>query len=415
MDEPTQRLWAERTVHAVEKAFLSAPLERVEYYIPQARLCADLIKHWELVGDEATRLLERVAREVYKRGWYPQATTLYLRALGASSDSRGSDDPRTIHLLRELGRVHMEQGVYGMAVKLYAQAREDCEQLLGADHPAVVDCLNNLALAELKGKNIARASHYCTQALAWHKRLPERVSAERATTYYISAETATVLGNAVLAEAFYQDALRASRQISGEESAEVANILSGFGMLYLQYGAFKRAEPILQRALEVRQNVFGHDHPQTAQGLENLAALARHRDNPKVAEQLCHQALAIRLQKLGPYHPDIARNFQALAVLAWDQGKSDEAEQLYREALATYQYAGGPESPDYLLLLLDMADFLRDRGRVDEADAYEQQVESTAKRIQEEGNILSYTLSKDGTKDPSTYIWIRQRPGETMS
>jgi hypothetical protein len=185
MDDPTQRLWAEQVVHAAEKAFLAAPPERVVYYIPQARHCADLIKQWELVGDEATRLLERVAREVYKRGLYPQATTLYLRAHGASSDSRGSADPRTIHLLQELGTVHMEQGVYGMAVNLYAQAKEDCERLLGADHPAVVDCLNNLALAEMRGMHYANATQLCEQALAWHDRVSEPdYTAEKAMTYY---------------------------------------------------------------------------------------------------------------------------------------------------------------------------------------------------------------------------------------
>lgn len=415
MDEPTQRIWSEQVVYAVERAFSASPLEQVEYYIPHARLCADLIKQWNLAGEAPTHLLERAASEVDKRGWHAQATPLYLRAFGASVDLRGKDDRRTLDLLRDVGRVHMELGIYGMAVYTYERARKYCESILGAEHPSVVDCLNNLALAELRGKNTASAASYCTQALAWHKTVSAPAPAERATTYYIAAEIATVLGKAAIAEAYYQDALGMSRQISGEESAEVANILSGLGMLYLQYGAFERAEPILQRALEVQQNVCGHDHPQTAQSLENLAALARYRDNPKVAEQLCHQALAIRQQKLGPYHPDIAQNYRALAVLANDQGRADEAEQLYREALAGYQFSGGLESPDYLLLLSDFADFLRIRGRKDEADTYDYQFESTVKRILEEGNILSYTFSKDGTRDPSTHIWIRQRPGKPMS
>ena len=415
MDEQTQRIWAEQVVHVVERAFTSSPLEQVEYYIPHARLCADFIKRWNLTGEAPTHLLERVAGEVNKRGWHAQATPLYLRAFGASVDLRGNDDLRTIDLLCEVGRVHMELGVYGMAVFLYERAKKEYERILGMEHPSVVDCLNHLALAELKGKNMANAAHYCTQALAWHKRVSEPAFAQRATTYSIAAEIAAIFGNAVLAEAYYQDALRMSKQVSGEESAEVANMLSGLGMLYLRYGVFERAEPILQRALEVRQNVLGHDHPQTAQSLENLAVLARFRANPKVAEQLCSQALAIRQQKLGPYHPDIAQNYRALAVLAHDQGRADEAEQLYREALTGYQYSGGLESPDYLLLLSDFADFLRIRGQTDEADTYDYQFESTVKRILEEGNILSYTFSKDGTRDPSTQIWIRRRPGERMS
>jgi tetratricopeptide (TPR) repeat protein len=415
MDEPTQRIWSEHVVYAVERALAASPLEQVEYYIPHARLCADLIKQWNLAGEAPTHLLERAASEVDKRGWSLHAIPLYLRAFGASIDLRGKDDSHTIDLLRELGRVHMDLGIYGMAVISYERAKKDSEHILGTEHPSVVDCLNNLALAELKGKNTASAVRYCTQALAWHKRVQGPASTEKAKTYFIVAEICTVLGNAVIAETYYQDALEMSRQLSGEESSEVANILSGLGMLHLKYGAFERAKSELQRALEVRQNIFGHDHPQTAQSLENLAALARYQDNPQVAEQLCHQALAIRHQKLGPYHPDIAQSYRALAAIANDQGKSDEAEQLYRKALDGYKYSGGLESPDYLLLLLDFADFLRDREQMDEADTYVQQVESTVRRIQEEGTILSYAFSKDGSNDPSTYIWIRRRPGEPKS
>jgi len=313
----------------------------------------------------------------------------------------------------------MERGVYGMAVQLYAQARKDYERILGEDHPAVVDCLNNLALAEMRGRHFASATQICEQALAWHNRVSEPVyAAEKATTYYIAAEIATRLGpvGAILAQAYYQDALDIGIQVWGRESAEIADIISGLGKLYLwYYRAFGQAEPLLRRALNIRQSVFGHDHPQTAHSLEDLAALVHRRGDPTAAEQLCTQALAIRIQKLGPYHPDIARTFQALAVLAWDQGKSDEAEQLYREALAIYQYAGGPESPDYLLLLFDMADFLRDKGKVDEAEAYEEQVALTIKRIEERGEILSYMLSKDGSQDPSAYIWLRWRPHEPES
>src|SRR5579875_1343188 len=264
MDEPRQRLWAELTVKAVEKAFSSAPPQQVEYYIPHARVCADLIKRWELAGAEATHLLERVASEVDRRGWYAQATPLYLRALGASTDLRGRDDWRTIRLLREIGRVHMDLGVYGMAALVYEQAKKECERILGAEHPAVVDCLNNLALAEMRGMHFANATRFCEQALAWHKRVSGPVYAERATTYWIAAEIATVLGGGTLAEAYYQDALSIGKQMLGTESAEVANILSGLGMLYLQYGAFEYAEPLLRQALEVRQKVFGQDHPQTA-------------------------------------------------------------------------------------------------------------------------------------------------------
>src|SRR5579884_3296949 len=398
MDESTKRLWVEQTVRSVEKAFSSAPCERIEHYIPQARVCADLIEQWNLVGDEATLLLERVAREVYKRGWYLQALALFQSAHRASNASRGSDDLRTIQLLSELGRVYIELGGYRMAIDLYVQARKDFERLLGVDHPAVVDCLNNQALAAMRGKYLTMATQFCGRACAWYAGLSEPIyAAEKAMTYYITAEIAAQLGpeGAVHAEDYFLDAHDIAIQAWGRGSAKFADIIGGLGRFYTRYRKFEQAEHLLRQALEIRRSIYGHDHPQVADSLGDLAELAHCQGDLVTAEQFYEQALAIRLEKLGLYHPEISHSYRALAVLAWHQGKSNEAEQLYRYAFTFYQWERGTETPAYLSLLGEWADFLRDRGRVKEADACEQEVTTTTRLIEKRGEILSNLIPKD--------------------
>jgi tetratricopeptide (TPR) repeat protein/transcriptional regulator with XRE-family HTH domain len=398
MDDQTQHLWAERAVHAVEKAFVSAHSERVEYYIPQATLCADLIQQWELAGDEVTRLLECVAREVYKRGCYSQGLTLFQSAQGASSASRGSDDPRTIQLASELGRVYIDLGNYRMAMNLCAQARQDFERILGADHPAVVDCLNNLALAAMRAKKLATATQFSGQAYVWYPGLSEPIyAAEKATTYYITAEIAAQLGpeGIAYAEDYYLDALDIAIQAWGRGSAKFSDILGGLGRLYTRYRKFEQSEQVLRQALEIRRSVFGHDHPRVADSLADLAELAHCQGDLAAAEQFYKQALAIRLEKLGLYHPEVAQTFRALAGLAWHQGKGNEAMQMFTYAFIYYGSLNDLKSPDYLSLLSEWTAFSRNRGWVKEADACEQEVASTTKLIERRREILSNLIPKE--------------------
>ena len=51
MDEPTQRLWAERVVRAVNRAFPNSEFttwRRCQRCLPHAQVCADLIDQWTL-------------------------------------------------------------------------------------------------------------------------------------------------------------------------------------------------------------------------------------------------------------------------------------------------------------------------------------------------------------------------------
>ncbi len=415
MDEPTQRLWGEQTVYAVAKAFASAPVQYAERYIPHARLCSKLIKQWNLTGKEVTELLERAANAVDERGWYALARPLYLRAYNASLDLRGEEDPHTIDLLLDIGRVHMILGVNGWAKDHYERVWKKYEQLLGPNDPLVVTCLNNQALAEIKMSSFWDAARTVIRALEWHERMQRQDSAELAMTYQVAGKVSAALSRDDLAETYYSLSLEIRERLFGREHPEVANSLAELGVYYRDRDELDRAEALLEETLTIRMNNLGYDHPDTASCMENLAILRRKQGDFVKAEKLCREALAIRRQKLGLYHPDIAQNLYGLALLALDQGKDDEAESLFREGVGVYQRAGEFESLGYAFLLLDYAEFLRDRGRVDEADTYEREVASACERLEREENVSTYALSTDDEEAPSTYILVRRRHSKPMS
>ena len=52
----------------------------------------------------------------------------------------------------------------------------------------------------------------------------------------------------------------------------VASSLTNLATLYLNQGAYSRAEPLFKRAVTVLDGALGQDHPYVAVALNNLAA-----------------------------------------------------------------------------------------------------------------------------------------------
>lgn len=70
MDEPTQRLWAERVVRAVNRTFPESEFStwrRSQRCLPHAQVCAELINQWMLEFPEAARLLHQTNRALSLR------------------------------------------------------------------------------------------------------------------------------------------------------------------------------------------------------------------------------------------------------------------------------------------------------------------------------------------------------------
>jgi tetratricopeptide (TPR) repeat protein len=295
LDEPTRRLWAERTVEALNEAFPYVEFKNwavCERLMPHAKQAARLVQQWQVVSQSAARLLNQGGFYFSERGQYTDAAPLYQQALAIRQQSLGTDHPDVASSLNNLAMLYQDQNSFAEAEPLLQQALAIRQQAFDADHPDIAQSLNNLALLYYQQSKLADAESLLRQALAiWEKAL-------------------------------------------GPDHPNVATSLNNLAGLYRQQGKFAEAEPLFQQALAIDEKALGPDHPDLATDLNNLALLYKQQGKLADAEPLCQQALVILENALGPQHPRLATCLKNYASLLRALHRDNEADQLDARAEA---------------------------------------------------------------------------------
>lgn len=345
LDETAHRLWAGRTIRAVNAAFPYVDYTNwptCDRLLPHARLAARLIADYQYDSAAASRLLNQTAYYLVQQGRYGDAEPLYEQALELSKRLLGDDHPDIATSLNNLAELYRTQGRYGQAEPLYRQALELSQQQ-GNEHPAVATSLNNLAeLYDLQGRPAAAETLY-VQALALRRQFLEDNPPAVATSLNNLAMLYASQGRYGEAEPLYQEALDLRRQLLGPEHPSVATGLNNLALLYISQGRQAEAEALYQEALEMRKRLLGEEHPDVATILNNLAGLYDSLERYAEAEELYHQAIGLNRRVLGSEHPDVATSLNNLALLYDSQKRFEEAQPLYEEALEIAQRSLGPD------------------------------------------------------------------------
>ena len=259
MDEATQRVFAERAVRAVGKAFPPvefATWQRCQRCLAHVQACTILIDQWKFAFPEAGRLLHHTGYYLYERGQYTDAELFFQKALMIQEQVLEPQHPNIATTLHDLALLYRIQGKYAQAEPLYLRAIELQKQVLGPNHASVATSLNDLA-------GLYRAQ-----------------------------------GKLVEADQFYQQALSLREQVLGETHPRVAESLGDFALLYYDQGKYNQAESMLQRALSIREQLLGPQHPYVAMNLNDLALVYGKQKKYAQAEPLYLRALATREQIL---------------------------------------------------------------------------------------------------------------------
>lgn len=233
------------------------------------------------------------AVRAFQQGHYTEAGT-HLTAALKEAERFGSEDPRLVGTLHNLGVLYEIQGRYAEAETLLKRVLAIREKTLGANHREVVRTLNSLA-----------------------------------EVYNAQARYAE-------AEPLFRKALATRQKTLGQDNSDTARSLNDLGVLLYRKGKYSEAEPLLTRALAIYEKTLGPENPETARTLNNLALLHRAKGRFAIAEPLLKRALAIHEKALGPDHPGVAKGLNDLATLYRDQGKPTEVESLYTRALAVW-------------------------------------------------------------------------------
>ena len=148
MDEDTQRLWAERAVRALNKAFPEAKFTTwplCKRYLPHARICATLIRQTSMTFPKAALLLYKAGDYLLERARYSEVRSFLQQALALRERYLGQDHPQTADSLDRLVWLHENQANYLEAELLYRRALAIREQQLGAHHSDTACSFDNLA------------------------------------------------------------------------------------------------------------------------------------------------------------------------------------------------------------------------------------------------------------------------------
>ena len=151
MDEETQRLWAERTVLALNRVFPNPRFfqhwELCQRCLAHCQTCLEHIQRWQLSSSAALQLLTRTGYYLKRRGFYAEAAIFYQQARAISQSFTDANQREVADILYRQGELDYIQGKYAQAGPFYLQALALREQVLGSEsHPDVALSLHNLAL-----------------------------------------------------------------------------------------------------------------------------------------------------------------------------------------------------------------------------------------------------------------------------
>lgn len=428
MDNDTQRMWAERVIRAVDKAFPES-MERKNWkkcqrYLPHIYVCAQHIDDYALALPEAARLLNDAAEYLVIHAQYQQAETLLQKALSLQRQLLEASHPdliRTINnlgllyrstgdfrrgeeLLLEalskqelalgqhhidvaqtqynLGRLYRAQGAYLKAEPFYWQALRTRESILGLDEPVVALSYYGLAKLYYSLEQFQQAEELCGKALRIQEQLVEKNELHIASILDILAKIYTRQRKLELATEVNTRALQIRQDILGEEHPQVAVIVNNSVEIYHAQGKYEEAEPLIDRALSIHEKAFGPEHPNIAYSFYNRAENFSLRKNQEKAEFYYKKALAIREKALGTDHPRTAVIYIQIAKHYNCVGNYNEARSYYLKALSICERAFGFNHPIVASILEQYTSVLRKLNR--EKDAYD--IDARIQAIQSQQN-----------------------------
>jgi CHAT domain-containing protein/tetratricopeptide (TPR) repeat protein len=194
-----------------------------------------------------------------------------------------------------------------------------------------------------------------------------------------SAEVAEVLD--VLVESLYRGgkgraaetrelatlAVEIKIEALGPDHLDVAESLNNLAIVHYYFGEYAEAQNKFERALSIRTQVLGENHPDVADSLDKLVNLHQAIADYEVARELGQRALEIQEKSLGPEDPMVAKSLQNLATVLKSLGDYPEALKAAERALAIKEKTLGPEHPRLAPSLTTLGGVLWETGDYERA------------------------------------------------
>src|SRR5262249_49505911 len=156
------------------------------------------------------------------------------------------------------------------------------------------------------------------------------------------------------AETELRESLGTERRILGNAHPELGYSLNLLGVVALEKGEWRTAEPLLRESLSLWSSL-GPNHPLAMTGFDNLGRVLQAKGKYSEARRYFERALAITQPTPDTY--SATRILYNLALLEFDSGNYSSAEELAARALSMQRtLAGGESAPDTAWTMMTLAE-----------------------------------------------------------
>lgn len=194
------------------------------------------------------------------------------------------------------------------------------------------------------------------------------------------AETLSVQINELYMRGRYDEALRIAEQVLairdrelGENDPKIAEVLGYLGVLYLERGDHKQAEPFFRRALLISEKAIGPESSAVAVSLNHLASVYQAEGDYTMAEHFYQRALSVGEKTAGPDSLYVSNILNNLGLILEAKGDYSRAIVYHHRALQIRSEITGPESPIMAVSLNNLASVYEAMGVYTLAERYYQQ------------------------------------------
>ena len=174
-------------------------------------------------------------------------------------------------------------------------------------------------------------------------------------------------GRAEEAQELFRRALSLLEESEGEDSPDVANVLSSLGAVSEQRCDYAGAEADYARAariMDAHADSFEEDVRQLRlQTLSDLGRIRRILGRYEEAEPLIKRSIALAQELFGADSVEMAGALNDLGMLYKFNGRFEDAEPLYRRALSILEHALGPEAVELASIYHNLGGLEHARGR----------------------------------------------------
>ncbi len=194
-------------------------------------------------GPESSQMgtvLNSLAMHNRRQDRYPEAESLYRRALTVSEAHQGSEHPRLVTIHENLGVLLELMGKSEAAESEYQRALQVAERAFGAEHPKLYGTLKQLVLLKLRQNQAAEAIPLAERAAALYKGTPRAVSGK-----LLLASVLQKTGRFADALVLHEEALS---QCSGKTCTDLPMRLLGMADDLHGLARDKQALPLLEQA-----------------------------------------------------------------------------------------------------------------------------------------------------------------------